>query len=283
MADSPSGLKYRLDYLLMKLGLLGTENIENINLNFLVSTGRTGTKFLARFFNKYSDTYALHEPRPDFLKEGIDFARGKLKEDRLKKILSGNRQALFKKIKRLKSEHYVESNNRLFSMLEPLKDIYPGARVVHIVRDGRDYVRSGMSRAWYKKQDTTYRLRADFFPKDPYYEKWDEMSRFQKICWRWQKKDGFIYRSLKNINNAITVKYEEIFNDDDFKGLHRIADYIEMDKDSTEKLVRDQMENKINATREYEIPHWRDWGAKRIKEFNEIAGKHMENYYSPSS
>ncbi len=280
MGDSPSGIKYRRDYLLMRLGFLNSVNPEDIKLNFLVSTGRTGTKFLARFFNRYPDTWAVHEPKPDFLKLGINYARGRIDPFQVKKIISKNRTAHFKKARRIKAKNYIESNNRLFSVLEQLKKIFPAAGIVHIVRDGRDYVRSGMSRAWYKKHDSTLRLSANFFPNDPYFEKWDKLSRFQKICWRWQKKDGFIYQSLKNIENSITVKYEEIFKDNGFKGLYRIANYVNMDRKLTDKFVREQMENKINATRGYDIPHWKNWDKKKISKFNKIAGKHMKKYYS---
>ena len=35
---------------------------------FVLSTGRTGTKFLAEYFNNnYPDITALHEPKPSYL------------------------------------------------------------------------------------------------------------------------------------------------------------------------------------------------------------------------
>ena len=113
------------------------------------------------------------------------------------------------------------------TIMEP-SDIFNNFKIVHIIRDGRDYLRSGMGRIWYTKEDDDPRMKATYFPNDPYYDKWNEMSRFEKICWRWQKKDGFIYDQVEEMDNAITVKFEDIFKDDNFTGVHRIIKYLDL-------------------------------------------------------
>ncbi|MDA3792587.1 MAG: sulfotransferase [Elusimicrobia bacterium] len=278
MSDSIKGIRYRTNYLLMKLGLLADAGWSSKKMVFIVSTGRTGTKFLARFFNKYDGIYALHEPRPDFLAEGIKYAAGKLSDNKAVDILKSNRSAIYREVVRRGDGIYVESNNRLFALLKPLKKTFKDAKIIHIVRDGRDYVRSGMSRNWYKKSDSTLRLEATLFPDDPYFEKWKEMSRFEKIAWRWQKKDGFIYDTIKDITDTLTVKFEDIFYSDNYKGLRKIAEYVGADNAYTETLIKDLVHKKVNFTSNYSIKEWHKWNADKKDRFYAVAGRHLEKY-----
>ncbi len=278
MSDSIKGLKYRADRLLMKLGMLRKADRAPVKLVFIVSTGRTGTKFLARFFNRYNGVWALHEPKPDFLIEGIRYAAGKISTDKASAVICRNRRAIRREALRRGANIYIESNNRLFSLLKPLRKSFSGVRIIHIVRDGRDYVRSGMSRRWYKKKDRTPRLKAIMFPADPYYKSWNEMSRFEKITWRWQKKDGFIYDDIKAIPDSLTVKFEDIFEDRNFSGLKKIAEYTGLDKEYTESLIAELIDNKVNSTGKYAIKDWHHWNDTKKEKFYTVAGNHMKRY-----
>lgn len=274
--------RYKLDKLRARLRLLGEQDWSSIDKYFIVSTGRTGTKFFAHFLNQFSSVYAVHEPSPVFLRLGINYTRNKVTKLYATKKIDRNRRAHCRKVKRMGVDKYIESNNRLFSLLEPLSEAFNNDfKVVHIVRDGRDYVCSGMSRNWYTEKDGS-RLRAIYFSDDPYYDQWDEMSRFEKICWEWQKKDGFIYHSVKEMDNAITVKFEDIFKSDNFNGAYEIADYIGLPKDETDKMVDKMIDRRVNSTKDYAIPKWTEWDQKMRNKFDKIAGEHMKNYYNYS-
>ncbi len=269
---------YELDRTWMKLGFLGPQDWGPIDKYFIVSTGRTGTRFFSKFLRPLG-VYALHEPRPTFLQLAIDYARGLVSREEAAQKIRRNRRAHCRDVKRKNLDVYAESNNRYFSLLAPLTDVFTDAKVIHIVRDGRDYVRSGMSRVWYTAEDDDPRLKASYFPQDHYYKQWLEMSRFAKICWRWQKKDGFIWNWVQEADRAITVEFEDIFKADDHRGVYRIADYICLPEKETEQMVEQMMNRKVNSTNNYAIPHWREWSQERKDKFTEIAGKHMKNYY----
>lgn len=271
---------YELDRLRMHLRLLGTEDWSNINKYFIISTGRTGTKFLAKFFNQIDNVLATHEPNPDFLNLAINYARNKIDKRTVTNKLELYRRPLARKVNREGKDIYVESNNRLFSLIEPLSTVYNNFKIIHIIRDGRDYVRSGMSRDWYTQNDCEPRLKANMFKDDPYFDLWDKMSRFEKICWRWQKKDNFIYEDLKNIDNYIRVKFEDIFNNEEHSGLFRIADYIGVSREETKKIIEKMISKKINKNNSYELSKWPQWSKDKKENFKEIAGNHMNNYYN---
>ena len=270
---------YEIDRLKMHLRLIQPVDWKNINKYFIISTGRTGTKFLAKFFNEIGKSIAVHEPNPDFLKLAINYAQKKVNKEKTKEKLDLYRRPLARKIKRSPFNTYIESNNRLFSLIEPLTDVFENFKIIHIVRDGRDYVRSGMSRDWYTPNDDELRLKSSMFPDDPYFNVWNKMNRFEKICWRWQKKDNFIYEDLKTVENSIRIKFRDIFNSKDHNGLFKIADYIGISKTETSKMIDEMINKKVNNNKQYEIPRWPEWSKNKRKKFNQIAGKHMNKYF----
>jgi hypothetical protein len=270
---------YELDRARMLAGLLGPQDWSGLAKVFIISTGRTGTKFLARFLNQFREVYATHEPYPDFLPMAIDYARGRVAEDVAVERMMRLRRALRRHTARRGARIYVESNNRLFSLIAPLRRAFGRIKVVHIVRDGRDYVRSGMSRVWYTDRDRAPRLRASYFPEDPCFADWDRMSRFEKICWRWQKKDGFIQAGLDALEDYISLKFEDIFKDPEHAGMRRMLDYIGLPAEAAERGLARMMDRKVNSTRSHAIAKWTEWDSGLIDSFERIAGAHMRRCY----
>ncbi|ADL13648.1 sulfotransferase [Acetohalobium arabaticum] len=273
---------YRIDEIRMKAGLLGFQEWQGIDKYFIISTGRTGTKFFAKFLDEFSDIYSIHEPEPDstLVRLAIDYARRKISKQNAIEKVEQIRRAMCKDVKRKKASSYIESNNRLFSLIPVLREVFEDIKIIHIVRDGRDYVRSGMSRDWYVEEDDAYRLQANYFEEDKYYNQWTNMTRFEKISWMWQKKDKFIYRSVKKADDSITVKFEDIFKDEDYKGLYRIAEYINLPENELKQMIDKMMNKRVNSTKEYAIPHWTEWNQKLRNKFDNIAGEHMKKYYN---
>ncbi len=265
------------------LHLLPKQNWSDIDKYFIISTGRTGTQFLARFFNEFKSVYSVHEPKPDFVKLGVDYAYGQVDKSKAVKKIERGRRAICKDVKRHGKDMYVESNNRVFSLIGALDEVFDDYKIIHIVRDGRDYVRSGMSRDWwYTDKDWNPRMKASEFKDDPYRDKWEDMSRFEKICWRWQKKDGIIYESLIDKDNFIRLKFEDIFKDEDYAGIYEMGEYIGLENEEIKKNIEKMMDRKINATKEYEIDKWPEWTEEMIETFEEIAGDHMKKYFDYS-
>ncbi|HMB01014.1 MAG TPA: sulfotransferase [Spirochaetota bacterium] len=269
---------YTLQRELMRLRLLPrTDNWQDIKSVFVISTGRTGTKFLARFFNCFNKVYAVHEPRPDFLKTAVKTAVNPVAPDKLAAHISYFRSALLRDVRRRQKNIYLECNNRLFSLIPSIRKIFPHSKIIHIIRDGRDYVRSGMARKWYTAADRDPRLKAACFPDDPYCRLWDTMSKFEKICWRWQKKDSFIYNSLRDISDAILVKFEDIFTKP-YTGLYRICRFIGLEENKIKVIIDRETGRKAHATSNNPFPAWQYWDEKYRKQFDTICAQHMRLY-----
>ncbi len=279
--NNPKNFRYEIDNFLTNFGLLSPEKWTMVEPIFIISTGRTGTKFLAKFLDQFNEINSVHEPNPDFLKLGIEFASQKTSIRKAENTILRYRTPMYRKIKRRNVKYYIESNNRLFSLIKPLVKAFDQPKILHIVRDGRDYVRSGMSRpygGYFSDGDTLPRLKATLFPEDEYYEEWDEMSKFEKTCWLWVKKDNFIFEDIKSYSNSITIKFEEVFKDENHTGIKKTSDFIGFDERKLLSIFKDMHEKRVNKTKEYSIPHWKKWSEKKKRIFDEIAGEHMEKY-----
>lgn len=271
--DQISEHSFKFLLFLVRHGLWRNLSWDSIQVNFIISTGRTGTKFLATFLNRVKHIEARHEPMPDFLRLGMEFATGRASSIHARKRIVRDRRIVLKKLHKLNAKIYIESNNRLFSLIPVLRTIFKDCKIIHVVRDGRDVVRSGMSRSWYAPDDLFPRIKASDFPEDPYFGEWGMMSRFEKICWWWQKKDNFIYKSVQNRENCMTVKYEDIFDrKNGYPGLIKIMQFLEINSD----VISNMDLRKVNETKTYRIPHWSDWEPNLRKQFARIAGEHMD-------
>ena len=274
-----SSLK-KIDKKLLQYNLLPKQDWSSIQQIFIISTGRTGTQFFARFFDQFpDDVRALHEPSPDFLSLAINYARGQVDFKTAAQEIERNRRTFCCELKRKRVKVYIESNNRFFSLIHPLRKVFPDSKIIYIVRDGRDYVRSGMSRRWYTDDDRLPRMRATMFPDDPYADKWEHMSRFEKITWRWQKKDGFINNDFPRLENAIKVKFEDIFYDPKRKGLFEITRFIGLDDKTAQHFLAEMGDKKVNTNARRVISKWTNWDNEMKRNFDAIAGEHMKLHY----
>ena len=262
----------------MLLGILGPQADSRLNRAYIISTGRTGTKFMADFLNRFPEVYAIHEPKPYFLSLGIEFCQGRPSFNKAVKVIESKRRALIKDARRRRARMLVESNNRLFSLIPVLRELQRGCKIIHIARDGRDYVRSGMSRGWYSKTDKSPRLKACDFLEDSHRNHWNAMTRFEKISWQWQKKDGYIFQQVRYDPNAITIKFEDIFKDKHFTGLMCIAGHLGLDRHRAKILARSMVSQGRFKTKKYTIPKWQQWNQELVDQFKAISGGHFKNY-----
>jgi hypothetical protein len=206
---------------------------------------------------------------------GVDFAIGKVSANAAQRVIDYNRRAIARDVHQSGASLYVEANNRFFSLLRPLRRVFPHARIVHVLRDGRDYVRSGLGRQWYTEKDRFPRLRADMFPDDPYAGQWEQMDRFEKIAWRWQKKDTFIMNEVAELDNTLTVRFEDVFLTEGRPGLYAVTRFIGFSDEVVDSHLHALGEEKMNSTRNSPIPAWDEWDAHMRERFEEIAGEHM--------
>ncbi len=269
-----------------RAGLLKDYCWSKIEPSFIVSTGRTGTKFLATFFNRYcKDTLSLHEPSPTMFYLGTDFIKGNISFREASNGFDIQRLHICRRLNKNNIRFYIESNGYLSSLIPVINVFYNNAKFVYIIRNGKDYVRSYYSKrpsnkGYYALSDESPMkgINSNDFLDDRFYGQWDNMSRFERVCWIWVKRNQMIESSLTEDISWIKVRFEDIFSNG-CTGLWEIIDFLDLrnqikiDSSETVKILADA----LNINKKYLLPkNFKDWPDDKKDIFEEICGEYME-------
>jgi hypothetical protein len=248
----------------------------------VVSTGRTGTQALAHHLDaSYPDVTALHEPRPSRHLRLLSnqAVAGKLPRHAAVRALVRSRQRLFA---RTHTPVYVESNWYVYGLLEAVREIAPRVKVLHVVRDPRTYIPSGINFGQFRGLRA---IATRFLPywylkpehaKDPPALRWSQMTDPQRLAWHWTVCNGEIDRVAPLFgDNYLFMKYEEIFSKD-AAGLGRLLAWMGLEENAS---IREKMrEKKVNASTARRCPKWEQWEPAERKAVLDMCGERMQQY-----
>ncbi len=262
-----------------------------MQVGLVISTGRTGTNFVQTLFSQIlTGVDARHEPRPDLFDLGTRRMRGEVSDADAARELRLQRLEIRKELAQRDVNRYVESNNNMAYLLPQIFDLWPQAKFIHIVRNGRDFVRSSFSKKVVSRStnqldamfmtddDKRRRLQAGDLPGDPYCDRWAEISRFEKLAWYWMTKDRLICDALEGHPAAIRIRFEDLF--DSAKGVDcllqmlahlELTDALKVEQGEIARL----MGKRVNESSSYLLPGPSEWSAEQQQQFNDIAGPHM--------
>jgi len=231
-------------------------------LFFITGMGRSGSVFLSDLLNvPGADVY--HETHADFkalvdaywnpanANEYIDGMRGRVIASR---ILS------------TQCEIYGEVNGLLRFHVNALRR-FENATILHLVRDGRLVVRSGMNRKAFTPTDSNVTGRIEPWADDPYRERWPAMDRFEKVCWYWASTVRYLIQLQVPV-----VRFEDV-----------ISTYEQFDRQLLQPLQvtvsyehwQAEKSRPKNSNTENAFPVWRDWSADQKRQFLDICGDVM--------
>ena len=244
---------------------------------FALSTGRAGTRTLAVLLSSSTDTLSYHEPKPllyglsqlsylynnksfsqscfDFKKEAFLLARKSL----LDCALSCRKG-------------YVETSPQATFLAPIIHSVIPEAKFVHIIRDPRDFIRSGMRRRWYIEHpmdETRIRPRYDSKLND----EWLNWSPFRKIIWLWQETNLWIDKFINTLEHEkrLFLHAEEIF-EPQIHGIEKLYHFLNSNVPSNKK-IKSILSKKINAQTSGDFPKFDDWTNDMYIELIKNAGE----------
>lgn len=234
------------------------------DLFFVLGIGRSGSMFLAHLLNHAPGAEVRHEP---VLVDFAAYTRAYFDEDAARRYLREFRKReIFLRLCDQDVRVYGEVNTNLRRHCKALRREFPDSTLFHLVRDGRDVVRSMMSRRTFKPWDPVTSL---IHPKedDPWSSTWPRMSRFERCCWYWMVEN----RYLRTCTDR-TVRFEGLLSDYDY--LRRnLLDPINLHV--AQGQWRSAVKRPENKTERYRIPHWSHWDADTKDVFERICGKEM--------
>ncbi len=200
---------------------------------FLISTGRTGTSFFAKFFSDYvSDVIAYHTSSRTHLINIISNLYI------LNKIDNNIASLLFQKLKYnhivSDSKTRVECNPYYLGIIDILNSTFPNSKFIFIVRDPETYVTSCIrfERQRIKSKIANYLI--PYWRPVPYIEElkgvfYSVDQRINYYASDWEVRNRHAHDTLASMNNVFTVLFHDIF--DTVKGpvlLKKMVDWIEL-------------------------------------------------------
>ncbi len=202
---------------------------------FVVSSGRSGTQMFEKLFAGLRDVEIHHEYLCTHIQPvAAMYSMGLIGRDEvLATIRSLHGAAVKYSTKRL----WGDSSNKLSWIIPELNEIFPDAKFIHLIRDGRKVVSSfynKLSDEIYDNRsvDILYRYLDDpdsnpppppekrYWWRVPYLEgeaddRFRAYSQFERIACHWAEVNSVIKRDLATIDpsRTITVKLEELSKD----------------------------------------------------------------------
>jgi hypothetical protein len=242
------------------------EWFNKINTFFILAIGRSGTQFLSYLLNKAQKAYVVHEPvRSDFRA----YLEAFYSEKKAFKYFNGFRKdEIYLRARNKDLNHYGEVNSVLRRHCNAIKKVLPGVKLFHLIRDGRDVVRSMMSRKTMTKEDpNTHKIKPKKY--DLLYDNWSKMNRFERLCWYWDTENRYLMDNIENL-----IQFENLTSSYEY---FRETLLIPLGLNISESFWEEEIKTPKNITVNYELPHWTKWDQKRKSTFNAICGKTMNN------
>ncbi|MBD3167569.1 hypothetical protein GF324_13295 [bacterium] len=238
----------------------------NLKAAFIVSTGRTGTDFFTTLYNEVvSNAWSLHEPKPAFRGRAREFLqRDPTPVEKLRFRASRQLRHLLRP-----EDCYIETNYHLFAAIPLIRESFPDAYVVHVVRDGRAVVTSWLNRWRYITND---HIRPEHVPGDPAVDHWGDWNPLQKLAWYWVT----VNRRVEQTKPDLTVKFEDIFKGER-KGVYRVLELLPCSQYDTEDVEK-YLNRKVNRNPMEFFPPYAEWPERWKKQFWEIAGEEMRKW-----
>ncbi len=235
----------------------------------IVSTGRTGTTWLAKLRSTIPGVAAAHEP---IKHEQFAWAKAFSDVGTARSYAEFRMRYIRAEYLRLGCSVYVEANGALRRHVQALKQIDPSIYIPHVVRDGRDIVSSIMN-------------RPSITVADPFHHFYDDslcnflggevppQSKFEKVCWLWRIENEFMAEHCDH-----TVRFEDM-----------MTDYTVFSKAFCEPigvaLSYDRWSRSLrkveNATKVVAFPGWEGWSDEHKKYFLDCCGDAMRKFGYP--
>jgi hypothetical protein len=243
----------------------------------ILSSGRTGTQFLAQYFAaNFEHLTALHEPPPARWLRFASHAhmRGAVSDESLRRLLAYKQRRYDD---RITSELYIESNPFLTGFAAVLGDIYDAPIVIHVVRDPRDHARSSLNHGtgsgwkglanrfvpfWYP--DVRHILALDHAP-----------SWIERAAGVWAIVNARLREAAPGFAHYHLLRYEEIF-DASHSGLRALCGLLDLEYRDDSPVVAPG--DRINAAHLDALPGWRDWNDEQCRALDRICAPLMREY-----
>lgn len=231
---------------------------------FILGFGRSGTAFMANLLNQAPEAYVIHEP---VFEDFLAHVRAHYNPNDAEKYMQGFRKKeIYTRTYQLTPGVYGEVNGNLRCHAHAIKKAFPDAPVLHIVRDGREVIRSHMSRRTMTFRNP-FSMSVHPIQSDRWHARWPKMDRFARICWYWQEENARLRASVGRM-----VHFEKILSSYEYFSTEILEPcQVHIEKKDWEVAIN----HPRNITSHFQMPKWDDWTSEQQQTFREICGDEM--------
>jgi hypothetical protein len=168
--------------------------------------------------------------------------------------------------------NYVETSPQITFLAKAIHKMLPDAKFIHMVRDPYAVVRSMMRRKWYSGNSYD-KFRISPKSNQPYYDKWSQMTNFEKNIWLWAETNQWIMDFTITLpeGKKLLIKAEELFMSKE-NALKRLFKFVDSPKPPKKKILQ-LLRKKLNAQVNGHFPEPARWTPEMHNQMNHIAGK----------
>ncbi len=242
---------------------------------FVVSTGRVGTQTLAALLGLASDVFAYHEPRPKLyglskLAYQYSYLDNLLLNTVLCEAYTTAREELIN-YAFFCQKKYIETSPQNTFLMPTIMELFPNTKFIHLVRDPRYVIRSGMRRQWYDGNPYDKTRITPLSNSEDYY-KWKKYNSFQKNIWLWNETNQWILNMFAQLqdNQKLMLKSEDLF-DFNKETIEKMFAFVDT-KIPEKKQIMSVFRKKLNKQQKGIFPEINAWSEEMNQEIKKIAG-----------
>lgn len=246
---------------------------------FFLSTGRCGTKWFSDLFEKDRTRAVFHRPVPSLAIQGRQIYKllvkgnGNLSESEKSLIMEIFWAAREDPIRYSykTGKRYIETNNYITFFAPVLKEIFPDAKFVHLIRHPGDFVRSGISRHYYTGTSMdAVRLSPENDEEKTY---WEKMGQLSKVAWLWNETNRLIDQMMEDSSDHQFKRF--IMNDMSLESVKDLLTFLEISL--PDRTVRKSLPKKKNTQKHTRDP-FSSWERREKEEVIRITSELAESY-----
>jgi hypothetical protein len=231
---------------------------------FILSTGRSGSKFIANLLDWAPNISAFHEPRPT-LEYFSNYAyHHREQKEILSKMIDSARMESILEIF-IKDKIYVESNQCVTFFAPAIAELFKKSKFVHITRHPGDFIRSAVRKGWHKNDSIWESGRIKTGDRN----RWAGMDQIERLAWLWNSANRFI----EDFKGAIEKKRTAFFKFEDLTSgadsVHELLHFIGGQNIPNDKIKELQgarvnelyigINEPPNMKKVESFPHYNEW------------------------
>jgi hypothetical protein len=185
-------------------------------------------------------------------------------------------------LEKSEKEIYIDSNNQIYALLPLAPYLYPGLRVIHLVRDPRDYVRSHLNWAKHRPKSFIANYLTPFWQpnawllKEMLWSEWIRLSQFERYCWIWDYKNRYIGQLEGSSTPYLRIYFEDFFGaPNPLNALQKMLEFLDLEL--VDGIVG-KFQHPVNPNKGKSFPKWAEWSNAQCQQLSAFCGETMQKY-----